>query len=215
MRFEMRNDLPDFKALAVLGVISLAIIAYVIAGVVEGHADEPSTPVNQIMECSDYVMPPAITAADRALAVTARMVDEARQSEPEAAQAPDYDETVYEYQNYDSAAYSGSGGTYYAEYNELYNDNGPSRSMPGWYDGYLETYYNASAHYLASEWTVDDEGFYRDGDGRYVVGVDINDVNPDTGQQYQYGDVVQTGRGEGVVYDYGSGAHVHDFATTW
>ena len=99
----MRNDLPDFKALAVLGVISLAVIAYVIAGVVEGHADEPSTPVNQIMECSDYVMPPAITAADRALAVTARMVDEARQSEPEAEQATDYDETVYEYQESDYA----------------------------------------------------------------------------------------------------------------
>ena len=205
----MKNNSFDLKALAVIGVFALAMIAYVIAGVVEGHADEPGTPASQIMECSDYVMPPAITAADRALAVTARIADEAPQSEPEAEQAPDYE---YQETNYMA---SSSGATYYAEYSELYNDNGPSRSMPGWYDGYLETYYNASAHYLASEWTVDDEGFYRDDAGRYVVGVDVNDVNPDTGEQYRYGDVVQTGRGEGVVYDYGSGAHVHDFATTW
>ena len=205
----MRNDLPDFKALAVLGVIVLALVAYVIAGVVEGHADEPSTPVNQIMECSDYVMPPAITAADRALAVTARKVDEARQSEPEAAQAPDYDETVYEYQESDYAAYSGS-GTYYAEYNELYNDNGPTREMPGWHDGYLETYYSSNVlyHSRTSEWTADEEGFYRDDQGRYIVGVDI-------AEGIEIGTEVETGRGTAVVMDYGSGAHVHDFYTNW
>ena len=206
----MRNDLPDFKALAVLGVVAFALIAYVIAGVVEGHADEPSTPVNQIMECSDYIMPPAITAADRALAVTARLVDEARQSEPEAEQAAEYTEDDYAYQEYDSAAYSGSGGTYYAEYNELYNDNGPSRSMPGWYDGYLETYYSSNTmyHYRTDEWTVDDEGFYRDDQGRYIVGVDI-------AEGIEIGTEVETGKGTAVVMDYGSGAHVHDFYTNW
>ena len=103
-----------------------------------------------------------------------------------------------------------SGGIYVAEYDPAYNENGPTREMPGWYDGYLETYYNASAHYLASTWTLDDEGFYRDSEGRYVVGVEIGHAD-----EMPYGTVVMTGRGEGVVYDYGAGAEVHDFATAW
>lgn len=204
----MKRSSVDVKALIVLGVFSIALVAYVIAGVVEGHADEPSTPVNQIMECSDYVMPQAITAADRALAVTARMVGEARQSEPY------YDETEYEYQESDYAAYSGSGG-YDMPYSELYGEHGPVPGMPGWYDGNVETIYEASGHYLASEWTLDSDGFYHDSEGRYVIGVSIDATNPDTGEGYKYGDVVQTGKGEAVVYDYGQGVNnVHDFATS-
>ena len=110
-------------------------------------------------------------------------------------------------QSYD-AGYSS--GIYYAEYSDAYNTDGPSHTMPGWYDGYLETYYNASSHYLASTWTLDSEGFYHDENGRYVVGVEISHAD-----EMPYGTVVQTGKGEGVVYDYGAGAEVHDFATNW
>ena len=102
------------------------------------------------------------------------------------------------------------GGIYYAPYSDAYNVDGPSHTMPGWYEGYLETYYNASSHYLASTWTLDSEGFYHDANGRYVVGVEISHAD-----EMPYGTVVQTGKGEGVVYDYGSGAEVHDFATNW
>lgn len=200
----MNNQGPDKKALAVLGIVSLALLAYVAMGVMQGeaHAAEP-------MECSDEWMPPAITAPDRACAVTARLVDEASEREQEAEQAADYDEGAYECQEADYEPYSGS-GTYYAEYNELYNDNGPSRSMPGWYDGYLETYYSSNTmyHYRTDEWTVDDEGFYRDDQGRYIVGVDI-------AEGIDIGTEVETGKGTAVVMDYGSGAHVHDFYTNW
>ena len=101
---------------------------------------------------------------------------------------------------------------YVAEYNELYNTDGPSHEMPGWHDGYLETYYSDTVmrHYMSDQWTVDSEGFYRDGD-YYIVGVDINDTNPNTGEPYQIGDVVDTGKGQALVMDYGSGARVHDF----
>ena len=102
------------------------------------------------------------------------------------------------------------GGIYYASYSDAYNVDGPSHTMPGWYDGYLETYYNASSHYLASTWTLDSEGFYHDENGRYVVGVEISHKD-----EMPYGTVVETGKGEGVVYDYGYGAEVHDFATNW
>lgn len=126
-------------------------------------------------------------------------------------QMPEYEQSGAQ----DSATQSDGYSGYVAEYSELYNTDGPSRTMPGWHEGYLETYYNASAHYLAPTWSVDSEGFYRDSDGRYVVGVDIADTNPSTGEPYAIGDVVDTGRGEAVVMDYGSGARVHDFATVW
>ena len=201
----MNNQGPDKRALAVLGIVCLLLLAYVAMGVMKGQAHAA-----EIMECTDEYMPPAITAPDKAAAFTAKLVDEARQSEPEAEQAPDYDETVYEYQESDYAAYSGSGGTYYAEYNELYNDNGPTREMPGWHDGYLETYYSSNVlyHSRTNEWTADEEGFYRDDQGRYIVGVDI-------AEGIEIGTEVETGKGTGVVMDYGSGAHVHDFYTNW
>lgn len=126
---------------------------------------------------------------------------EAEQAAWEAEQA--YYEPVY-------YGYAPSSGIYYAEYSDAYNDDGPSHTMPGWYDGYLETYYNASGHYLASTWTLDSEGFYHDENGRYVVGVEISHKD-----EMPYGTVVDTGKGEGVVYDYGRGAEVHDFATNW
>lgn len=117
------------------------------------------------------------------------------------------EQAYYEPAYYD---YTPSSGIYYAEYSDAYNDDGPSHTMPGWHDGYLETYYNASGHYLASTWTLDSEGFYHDENGRYVVGVEISHKD-----EMPYGTVVDTGKGEGVVYDYGVGAEVHDFATNW
>lgn len=129
--------------------------------------------------------------------------------EPELEAEPEYVEPFYEpacEAEYEAPAT----GTYYAEYNELYNIDGPTREMPGWYDGYLETYYSSNVmhHYLTDEWEVDDEGFYRTTDGYYVVGVDL-------AEGIEIGTVIDTGKGEAVVMDYGSGAHVHDFYTAW
>lgn len=132
---------------------------------------------------------------------------EAEQAEQQAWEEHQYYESYAYTQSYD-AGYSS--GIYYAEYSDAYNTDGPSHTMPGWYDGYLETYYNASSHYLAPTWTLDSEGFYHDENGRYVVGVEISHAD-----EMPYGTVVQTGKGEGVVYDYGAGAEVHDFATNW
>lgn len=137
-------------------------------------------------------------------------------AEYEAEQAAAEQAAWEEQQYYESYAYAPSydagysSGIYYAEYSDAYNTDGPSHTMPGWYDGYLETYYNASSHYLAPTWTLDSEGFYHDENGRYVVGVEISHAD-----EMPYGTVVQTGKGEGVVYDYGAGAEVHDFATNW
>ena len=145
-------------------------------------------------------------------AIEQRVSEIIEQYEQEQAEQAAWEEQQY----YESYAYTPSydagysSGIYYAEYSDAYNTDGPSHTMPGWYDGYLETYYNASSHYLASTWTLDSEGFYHDENGRYVVGVEISHAD-----EMPYGTVVQTGKGEGVVYDYGAGAEVHDFATNW
>lgn len=219
----MNNQGPDKKALAVLGIVCLLLLAYVCMGVMQGQAHAA-----EVMECTDEWMPPAITAPDKAAAVTAKLVDEARERAQEVEQAADYDETAYEYQESDYAAYNGyeaadyepysysnggfaytvdENGVIHAEYSEYYNTDGPDANMTGWHDGYLETWFNASNHYLASNWTVDGEGFYHDENGRYVVGVEIHHQD-----DMPYGTVIETGKGEGVVYDYGAGWEVHDFA---
>lgn len=91
-----------------------------------------------------------------------------------------------------------------------YNEDGPSRDMPGYYDGHVETYYSSNVlhHYRTDEWTPDEEGFYRDDNGYYVVGVGINDG-------YQLGDVIDTGKGKAIVSDFGTATNDVDFYTNW
>ena len=203
----MKKSSVDVKALVVIGAISLALIAYVIAGVAEGYAVEDD---DIVLDCSDETMIPAITAPDRALAMTARIADDAARNAIDDEQDGESTETDYIYTDDYYTEYNVSDGAYYAEYNELYNDNGPTREMPGWYDSYLETYYSSNVlyHSRTSEWTADEEGFYRDDQGRYIIGVDI-------AEGIEIGTEVETGKGTGVVMDYGSGAHVHDFYTNW
>ena len=217
------NQQPDKKALAVLGVAVVLLLAYVAMGVMEGRAEAAVDEV-PVMDASEptFPEPPRVVGATEKQ--LGRLLEFSQESQRDAVSDEVYAEDEYLYQNWDSEVYSGSqtgysgGSGYYvdengvvhAEYNELYNSDGPSREMPGWHDGYLETYYNASAHKYAGSWTLDDEGFYHDSEGRYVVGVDINHK-----EDMPYGTVVQTGKGEGVVYDYGAGWEVHDFATIW
>ncbi len=134
--------------------------------------------------------------------------------EPEAAEeeAEEPYEEAYEPEYYEASYgyYEPTYGTY-SIYNpalhDAYNADGPSATMPGYFDGYVETYYDASAHFMAGEWMVDGEGFYHDSEGRYVIGVGIDHIG-----EMPYGTEVETGKGTAVVYDYGYGSDVHDFA---
>lgn len=102
----------------------------------------------------------------------AEIIEQYEQEQAAAEQAAWEEQQYYESYAYTPSYDAGySSGIYYAEYSDAYNTDGPSHTMPGWYDGYLETYYNASSHYLAPTWTLDSEGFYHDENGRYVVGV--------------------------------------------
>ena len=104
---------------------------------------------------------------------------------------------------------------YYEEYGEpVYYDPGPD-SFDGFkqqgvrdgVDSETETWYSSTNahHYRTDEWTADDEGYYRDADGYYVVSSD----------DYAEGEVIETSKGEAKVYDSGSGSGNTDMYVNW
>ncbi len=196
------------KTKRTLAIIFALMVMAALAGCSTAKANTPEpSESSYAMEVSDSPAPASpysgVKAASVENASTAVAALKAKEPEPEPEAASE--EEYYEEPYYEEAYYDGGGG-YEIPYSDMYNSDGPTRNMPGWHDGYVETYYDASAHYMAGDWTVDSEGFYHDSEGRYVIGVDIN-------SGLQYGDVVDTGRGEAVVYDYGAGvSNVHDFA---
>ena len=105
--------------------------------------------------------------------------------------------------------------TYYEEDYSWVESYAPSYSGDGFMqegvragvDSSTETWYssNAAYHYMTSEWTPDDEGYYRDSDGYYVVASD----------DYPEGSVVTTSKGEAKVYDSGTDSGNIDMYVNW
>lgn len=77
------------------------------------------------------------------------------------------------------------------------------------YNGTTETWYssNQAYHYRTGEWTVDDEGYYRDSEGYYVVATNNDEIPQDT--------VIETSKGQAKVYDGGADTGVTDFYTAF
>lgn len=124
----------------------------------------------------------------------------AAQAEQEAAEAAIEAEAEYEgdYGYYE--AYSGSPSV-------SYSGDGFKQQGVRYHDGRTETWYssNSAYHYRTAEWTVDDEGYYRDGDGHYVVAA----------SDMPEGTVFETSKGEAIVLDSGCDAGVTDFYTAF
>lgn len=104
--------------------------------------------------------------------------------------------------------------TYYEEdaswvesYAPSYSGDGFQQEGVRYHDGRTETYYSSNVlyHYRTSEWTVDDEGYYRDSDGYYVVAA--SDV--------AQGETLETSKGTAKVYDDGCDDGVTDFYTAF
>lgn len=76
-----------------------------------------------------------------------------------------------------------------------------------YYNGQRETWYSSNVlyHYRTSEWTVGEDGVYRDADGYVVV------ARSDMAQ----GDTIETSLGTGRVYDTGCAAGTTDIYTSW
>ena len=123
---------------------------------------------------------------------------EQREAEQAAAEAEaieqDYsaDWEYYEESYYEPTSYGGDG---FAQEGVRYHD------------GRTETYYSSNVlyHYRTGEWTVDDEGYYRDSDGYYVVAA--SDIAE--------GETLETSKGTAKVYDSGCDDGVTDFYTAF
>lgn len=115
-------------------------------------------------------------------------IEAQEQEEPQVVEyiEPEYYEPVASYPVYSSAEGLNS-------YDGIYN-----------YGGHTETYYASYAAYDSQLW-VDEEGFFRDSDGRYVVSTD----------DYEQGAVVDISKGEAVVMDCGTAPGVVDVHTVW
>ena len=123
-----------------------------------------------------------------------------RAAEEEVAEEEWYEEEYYEPVYYD----------YAPSYSEYYPTDGltPSGGV-NYYDGRTETYYSSQVpyHYRTPEWTLDDEGFYHDSDGRYVVAVNNNEMKPGT--------VFEGSKGECVVLDNCAIPGTTDYYVAW
>ena len=75
------------------------------------------------------------------------------------------------------------------------------------YDGRTETYYSSNVlyHYNTPNWSVDDQGFYRDSNGYYVVAA----------SDMPQGTVFACSMGDCVVEDSGCAPGVTDYYVAW
>lgn len=174
--------------------IALAIAAILlVSGCATATAEEPPTAKYEAFATVNDVDEPAG-------AVRIMREIEARQAE-EAAAAEDVDEYVDDGEWYEESYYE---PTYYAP---SYSGDGLAQEGVREHDGRTETWYssNQAYHYRTGEWEVDDEGYYRDSEGYYVVAA--SDVAE--------GETLETSKGTARVYDSGCDDGVTDFYTAF
>lgn len=124
-------------------------------------------------------------------------VRQAAEAEAAAAAEPEVDEGEWYYDDYYEPTY----------YSPSYSGDGFAQEGVREHDGRTETWYSSSQayHYRTGEWEVDDEGYYRDSDGYYVVAA--SDVAE--------GETLETSKGTARVYDSGCEDGVTDFYTAF
>lgn len=108
-----------------------------------------------------------------------------------------YEDHYYEEERYDYGGYSGRGSS----------DGFMEQGVRDGVDSDTETWYSSNVlyHYRTGEWHTDEEGYYRNSDGYYVVASD----------DYPEGTVIETSKGEAIVLDSGTYSGNVDFYTNW
>lgn len=130
----------------------------------------------------------------------AQEVDErTAQAQSEPISDEETSEWYYEPEYYDYGGYAPSQGATRGNPDGLNNFDGVFD-----YGGRHETYYSADNAVYRDQLTVDDQGFYRDGEGRYAVAV----------SDMPEGTVFQGSQGECVVVDSGCEPGTTDYAVS-
>ena len=167
------------------------IMVLLLASCVSAQSDKPEQKETvEFGYVHDWAEPKTPEGMNRILEEQAANTHE---SEPEAPQDEVYTEEVTYYEEAYYEPYSGSDGFMFEGVRD--------------FNGRTETWYssNQAYHYRTSEWTVDDEGYYRDSEGRYIVAA--SDVPEGT--------EIETSKGTGIVSDSGCDDGVTDFYVAW
>ena len=176
-------------------VAVMLVLAVVLCVTSSGHAVDEEVEVFPVEELSDSMIEEVVIVDEAVAAIEEAEAEEEVVEEPvvEPAAAP---------VNYSYAAPA------YSE--PVYTENGDGLTKSGgvnWHDGRKETWYSSNVlyHYRTGEWTVGEDGVYRDADGYVVVAA----------SDLAQGSTVSTSFGEGKVYDSGCAAGVTDIYTAW
>ena len=180
-----------------LSLCALLLSAGCVTAIAESQEDLPTAKyVSAFLEVDDLDVPTVIVRI--AEDMERKQAEEEAAREAEAAAEAAYEEEWYtESQEWYSEPYSGSGSS----------DGFMQQGVRDGVDSDTETWYSSNAlyHYRTSEWTPDDEGYYRDAEGYYVVASD----------DYPEGSVVTTSKGEAKVYDSGTDSGNIDMYVNW
>ncbi len=145
-----------------------------------------------------------VAAAMLALALDAAASVDSLAAEPEEPAVEYVEEEPEEYvEEYWEPDYYETTPNYY----EMPTDGLTMQGGVNEYDGRTETWYSSNVlyHYRTSEWWVDEEGFYRDADGYYVVAA----------SDMEQGTVFGGSKGECIVLDCGCADGVTDYYVNW
>ena len=181
------------RTLIALSLIALLLVAGCAQAVAESQPSQQREEIEFAYVCdwNQHTEPSVIEqiAAD----IQQREAERQAAEEAAAAELETYYEEGYEWVESYAPSYSGDG----------FMQEGVRAGV----DSDTETWYssNAAYHYRTSEWTPDDEGYYRDSDGYYVV----------ASNDYAEGTVVNTSKGEAKVYDSGTDSGNIDMYVNW
>ena len=191
------------RTITALLIITAILCAATLAACAQATASqEPEKPATEFHYVHDWAEPKVPSGMVR---IKQEMDAKAAETAQEALIAEQADSQP-EY--WDGNYYSGS-------YDESLNNNpayiggGDGFAFEGVreYNGRTESWYssNQAYHYRTGEWTADDEGYYRDSEGYYVV----------ASEDHAEGEVFDTSKGKAKVYDGGCDSGVTDFYTAF
>ncbi len=190
------------RTITALLIITAILCAATLAACAQATASqEPEKPATEFHYVHDWAEPKVPSGMVRIKAeMDARAAEAAQEAAvaTEAAPEPDY---------WEGTAYS---GPYDPELNNnpAYIGGNPNglNSFDGVYEynGKTETFYASHAVYDDQLW-VDDDGFFRDDQGRYVV----------ASEDYAQGTEIEISQGKAVVMDGGCEPGTVDVHTTW
>lgn len=200
---EESQALGALEGIAVTAALFLGFAVFIIAGACscDAFGEEQQQVEFDAKNVSDILVDGDIRFVDLFSPMAGAIIENAK-SESEEAEEEYYEESYYEdyyYEEeyYDYGGYSGGGSS----------DGFMEQGVRDGVDSDTETWYSSNSlyHYRTSEWSPDDEGYYRDENGYYVVASD----------DYPEGTVIETSKGEAIVLDSGTDSGNVDFYTNW